>query len=161
MQKDDFLAEVINFQYLPLEELLAVSDIITLHVPYNTKTHHLINRENIRKIKNGALLVNTARGAVVDTDALYWALKTGRLSGAGLDVIEGEELIKEEHELLHMEGNTEKWRAIVRDHRIFQMDNVVFTPHNAFNSKEALMRILGTSIENLKAALDGRQANLV
>ena len=72
------------------------------------------------------------------------------MGGAGLDVIEGEELIKEEKQLLHETGNIDKWKTIVRDHKIFRMDNVVFTPHNAFNSKEALYRILDTTIENIK-----------
>ena len=96
IHKDEFLAEVINFKYIDLDTLLKVSDIITLHVPYNKFTHHLINKESFKKMKKGAILINTARGGVVDTDALFDALKSKRLRGAGLDVIEGEALIKEE-----------------------------------------------------------------
>ena len=161
VNKNDFMAEVINFRYASLDELLSESDIVSLHVPYNKFTHHLINKENISKMKTGAILINTARGAIVDTDALFEALQSGKISGAGLDVIEGEDLIKEEKALLHDTGNPEKWRAIVRDQKIFKMDNVVFTPHNAFNSREALMRILDTSIGNIEGFLDGKGKNLV
>ena len=111
--------------------------------------------------RKGAVLINTSRGAVVDTDALFEALENKRLAGAGLDVIEGEELIKEEHELLHETENPKKWAMIVRNKKIFKMDNVVFTPHNAFNSKEALMRILDTTIENIKAYLNKKYVNIV
>ncbi len=161
INKNNFMAEVINFKYIDFNDLLKVSDIISLHVPYNKRTHHMINKKNITKIKKGAILINTARGAVVDTDALFEALENKRLAGAGLDVIEGEELIKEEHELLHKSTNPEKWKTIVRDHKIFKMDNVVFTPHNAFNSKEALIRILDTTIENIRAYLNKNHINIV
>ncbi len=161
INRDNFLAEVINFRYTQLDELLKISDIITLHVPYNKHTHHLINKDNIGTIKKGAILINTSRGGVVDTDALHNALRTKKLGGAGLDVIEGEEYIKEEHQLLKSERNPQKWRAIVRDHKIFDMDNVVFTPHNAFNSKEALMRILDVTIENIQAFLQKKDKNQV
>ncbi len=157
INRDDFLAEVINFKYLDLDELLKVSDIITLHVPYNKHTHHMINKANLKKMKKKPLLINTSRGGVVDTDALYWALKNNILGGAGLDVIEGEELIKEEHQLLKTKKNPKKWKAIVRDQKLFKMENVVFTPHNAFNSKEALVRILDTTIKNIKAKLKGKK----
>ena len=161
VNKDNFLAEIINFKYVDLDELLKISDIITMHVPYNEKTHHMINMKNIKKIKKGAVLINTARGAVVDTDALYYGLKNGIIGGAGLDVIEGEDLVKEEHQLLDGKKNPQKWKSIVRDHKIFKMDNVVFTPHNAFNSKEALMRILDTTVDNIEENKDGRQKNII
>jgi len=161
IHKDDFLAEVINFKYIDLDKLLKKADIVTLHVPYNKFTHHLIDKKNIKKMKKGAILINTARGGVVDTDALLEALKSKKLAGAGLDVVEGEELIKEEHELLHKSKNPEKWRTIVRNHKLFELDNVVFTPHNAFNSKEALIRILDTTIENMKAYFAKNVVNVV
>jgi len=148
MQKRN-LAKKIGFRYSTLEYLLRNSDIITLHVPYNKFTHHLINKQNLKLIKKGAILINTSRGGVIDTNALLFALDKGILGGLGLDVIEGEDLIKEEKQLLYEEGNIEKWRQIVRNHKIFRRDNVVFTTHNAFNSKEALIRILDATITNL------------
>ena len=144
-----FLAEVMNFSYVPFEELLRNSDIISLHVPHTKQTHHLINRKSLKMMKKGAILINTSRGGIVDTDALLEALENKTLSGTGLDVIEGEELIKDEHELLGNTGNPEKFKQVVRDHRIFRMENVVFTPHNAFNSSEALQRVLDATIENI------------
>jgi D-lactate dehydrogenase len=156
LHRNHFLAEVVGFAYADLEETLKRSDIVTLHVPYNKHTHHIINKENIRTLKKDAILINTGRGALVDTDALFEALTKKRLGGAGLDVIEGEEYIKEEKQLLHDSSNIERWKTIVRDHKIFKMDNVVFTPHNAFNSKEAIHRILETTIDNIRSALDGK-----
>ena len=90
IKEDAFLAELINFKYVSLDELYKQSDIISLHVPLNKYTEHMINRESLKKVKTGALLINTARGGLVDTDALLAALEEGILSGAGLDVIEGE-----------------------------------------------------------------------
>jgi len=149
VKKDSKLSKRLGFKYVSLGMLLKNSDIISLHCPYNKHTHHLINKKNIKLIKKGAILINTSRGGVIDTDALLFALEKKILGGAGLDVIEGEELIKEEKQLLHETGNIAKWKTIVRDHKIFRMENVVFTPHNAFNSKEALYRILDTTIENI------------
>ena len=149
VNKNNFLAEVVNFKYVDLDELLKTSDIITLHVPHNKYTHYMINKESIKKMKKGAILINTSRGGLVNTDDLLDALEKNKLAGAGLDVIEGEELIKEESQCLHHPESANKCRVFLRDHRIFHMDNVVFTPHNAFNSKEALIRILDTTIENL------------
>jgi D-lactate dehydrogenase len=112
-------------------------------------------------MKKGAVLINTARGGIVDTDALLKALRSGKLGGAGLDVIEGEELIKEEHELLHSTKNPELLRTIIRDREILHMDNVVFTPHNAFNSEEALCRILDTTVENIHSFIGNNLVNIV
>ncbi len=161
LHQQNFLAEVLGFEYVSLDELLERSDIVSLHVPYNKATHHMINRESIAKMKKGAIIINTARGGVVDTDALLEALMNGHLGGAGLDVIEGEELIIEEHQLLHNSENPEKWKAIYRDHKIFSLENVVFTPHNAFNSKEARQRILDVTIQNIENFLKGKNDNRV
>ena len=98
--QDDALAKENNFTYASLEELMGQSDIITLHVPYNEHTHHLINLQNISLIKKGAYLINTARGAVVETEAIIAALKNGTLAGAGLDVLEEEGDMSDELTLL-------------------------------------------------------------
>lgn len=148
---DSLRADVLQFRYVSLEELLKESDIVTIHMTLTSETRHFINEESLRQMKKGAILVNTARGDIVDTDALYKVLKDKHLGGAGLDVIEGEELIKEEHELLYKTGNPEKLRTLFQDKAIFKMDNVVFTPHNAFNSREAVNRIMDTTIENIRS----------
>ncbi|MEM4261064.1 MAG: NAD(P)-dependent oxidoreductase [Candidatus Woesearchaeota archaeon] len=150
INKNMFMSEILNYKYVSLDELLRNSDIITLHTPYTKQTYHLINKENIKIIKKGAIIINTARGGLIDTDALFYALEKKIIRGAGLDAIEGEELIREENQLFHEKNNIETWMKIVRDHKIFNMENVVFTMHNAFNSKEALQKILDTTIENIE-----------
>lgn len=159
MNHNNFMAEAVNFKYLPMEDLLKTSDIVTLHVPYNVHTHHLIDKKKIDMMKRGAILINTARGGVVDTDALFAALKSKKLGGAGLDVIEGEELISEDHELLFSKKHLNALKKVVRAEEIFKMDNVVFTPHNAFNSKEAKLRILQTSYDNMVSILNNSIIN--
>lgn len=155
------LAEVLGFTYTDLDTLLRESDIVSLHVPATPETYHLINRDTLSKMKRGALLINTARGSVVDTEALLWALEEGILAGAGLDVIEGEEFIKEESALLRMPVAEETLKKVVQAHLLLRRENVVFTPHIAFNSHEAVQRILDTTLENLKAYLEGRPQNVV
>lgn len=155
------LSEVMGYKYTSLENLLSRSDIITLHVPYNKFTHHLLNRDKFNLVKKGAILINTARGGIVDTEALIEALDKKILSGAGLDVIEGEELIKEEKQLLYEPKNIEALSSLVKDHILLSKDNVVFTPHIAFYSKEALERILETTVENISAFASGKPQNAV
>ncbi len=159
--QNNFLSDVLDFDYVPLDRLFTESDIITLHTPYNEKTHHLINGRSIAKIKRGALLVNTARGELVDNDALIQALDQGILAGAGLDVIEGEYLIKEEKELLSGTKLAGDLSELVNDHNLLSRDNVVYTPHIAFYSDEALHRILRTTIENITCFVDGSCQNQV
>jgi len=157
--KNQKLAKQLGFKYVALEQLLKNSDIVTLHAPYNKSAHHLINRQNIKKIKLGALLINTARGGLIDTTAIVDALRTGRLGGVGLDVLEEEKyILKEEAELVspHFLGSGQKATAnylqtIVEGHMLLMSDKVIVTPHNAFNSQEALERILDTTIENIEA----------
>lgn len=154
------LAQDLGFSYVPLDELLQRSDIISLHTPYLKETHHLINEDNVKIIKPGALLINTARGELVDNDALIWGLDHGVLAGLGLDVLEGEELIKEEKELLYDPDN-EKMAELVKNHILLGRDNVVYTPHIAFYSEEALQRILSTTIDNIGCYTHGSCQNQV
>ena len=161
VKQDNFWAEVLGFEYAELTDLLGRSDIITLHAPYNRHTHHLINRDNIQQIKRGAILINTARGGLVNTEALLTALDEGILAGAGLDVLEGEETIYEESALLGDAVNPERLRTALQNHVILKKPNVVFTPHNAFNSQEALERILDTTAENIAAFAAGAAKNVV
>jgi D-lactate dehydrogenase len=161
VKQDNFIAEVLDFTYAPLERLLAESDVISLHAPYHARTHHLINRDTLKLVKRGAILVNTSRGGLVDTAALVWALDEGILAGAGLDVLEGEELIKEEKQLLASQEPAEKLRMLLSNHILRNRENVVITPHSAFNSREALNRILDTTIANILAFAAGKPINVV
>lgn len=158
--QNTLLSEVLGFDYVSLEELLTRSDIITLHVPYNKFTHHLINEETVKLVKKGAILINTSRGSVVDTGALIEALDKKILGGVGLDVIEGEELIKEEKQLLYDSRNLEALSNLVRGHILLSKDNVVFTPHIAFYSQEALERILETTVQDIAAFASGNPQNI-
>jgi len=155
------LAEVLGFTYLSLEELLRQAEIVTLHVPLLPTTHHLMNRDRFAMMRRGSYLLNTSRGAIVDTDALLWALDEGILAGAGLDVIEGEELVGGEEQLLATAGVEDKLRMVVRQHLLLQRENVVLTPHIGFYSKEAEERILQVTIDNIVSFLDGRPQNVV
>jgi len=159
--KDSFLAELLGYSYVETDELLAASDVVSLHMPYLPATHHFMDRNKFRLMKRGALFINTSRGRLVDTDALLEALESGRLAGAGLDVVEGEELISEERELLYQTQSLDKLQAVVRTHVLFRRENVIFTPHNAFNSKEALERILDATVENIVNFAQGKPSNVV
>jgi D-lactate dehydrogenase len=161
VRQHPFLSEVLDFRYAPLPTLLGRSDIVSLHVPYLPATHHLMNREAFRRMKRGALLINTARGGLVDTEALVWALDEGIVGGAGLDVLEGEELVKEERQLLSMDFPKEKLATALRNHILLHRENVVITPHIAFDSTEALQRILETTVQNLVGFSAGAPVNLV
>lgn len=148
--------------YVDLPTLLKNSDIISLHVPLTTETQHLINKDNIGFIKPGSFLINTARGAVVETETILFALEKGILKGAGLDVLEGECSLKEERELLTKEYlKTCDLKTQLLNHVLLTKDNVIITPHNAFNSDEALEEILKTTIENIQSYLNNASVNLV
>lgn len=152
------LSKKLGFKYATLENLLKQSDIVSLHAPYNKHTHHMINRQNIKLMKEGALIINTARGGLIETKALVHALRRKKLAGIGLDVLEEEKyILKEEAELAsphfaskQKDDITEYLQTIVEGHMLLMSDKVIVTPHNAFNSQEALQRILDTTIENIK-----------
>jgi D-lactate dehydrogenase len=155
------LAEVLGFRYAPLDEVLSASDVVSIHLPLIPETRHLINDATIRRMKRGAILVNTARGAIVDTRALVTALNEGILGGAGLDVLEGEESIKEEAQLLSDALPVEKLRTLVQSYTLLNRDNVLITPHVGFYSREAEERIMETTIENIRGFCGGKPQNLV
>jgi D-specific alpha-keto acid dehydrogenase len=127
--------------YVPLDELIGLSDIVTLHTPLNAETHHLLNRRRIERMKHGAFVVNTGRGSLLDTEALVSALESGRLGGAALDVLEGEEGI---------------FYADCRDKpieskpllRLQQLPNVLISPHTAYYTDHALRDTVENSIVN-------------
>jgi D-lactate dehydrogenase len=148
--------------YVTIDELLAASDIVSLHLPHNSETEHIINVGNIEKFKKGAILINTARGALIETQAILEGLEKGILSGAGLDVLEEENALKEEREFLASEHIAKgDIQTELLDHILLTRDDVVITPHNAFNSKEALHEILETSIGNVKSYVGGAPVNIV
>ena len=129
-------------QYVSLDELLAQSDFVSLHVPLTDATRGLINADAIAKMKQGAVLLNTARGPVVDSEALAEALNAGKLAGAGIDVFEGEP-------------------PIVKDHPLCSAKNTVLTPHVAFASREALETRADIVFANVEKWLAGAPQNIV
>ncbi|MBU6323296.1 hydroxyacid dehydrogenase [Patescibacteria group bacterium] len=162
VHQDAELAAKLGFSYVSLDELFARSDVISLHVPYNPHTHHLINRDAFAKMKKGAYLVNTARGAVVETEALVEALKNGTLAGAGLDVLEEEGDINDESMLLAApHPNDEAIRTALANNYLIDHPRVIVTPHVAFDTLEAVTRIIDTTIGNIEAFSAGAPANIV
>lgn len=159
---NESLAKELDFTYLSFEEILKNSDIITIHIPYSKETHHLINEKTIAQMKPGAYLINTSRGGVVDTPALALALKEGRLGGAGLDVLEEEGVIKDELDfIVHGHPEEHSLKTILADHVLMDLPNVIVTPHNAFNTKEALTRILDTTVEDIVGFVKGKPVNVI
>ena len=132
-------------QYISLDELFKNSDIISLHVPYTPQTHYLINSEAINKMKDGVILINTSRGKVVNTDHLYQAIMEGKISAAGLDVFEEEDvLILEKYE--EGKGSSKNLKIL----KLNSLDNVIITPHIAYYTKTAIDRIKNCTVEAIK-----------
>jgi D-specific alpha-keto acid dehydrogenase len=137
-------------EYVPLDELLRESDLVTLHTPLNAGTHHLLDRRRIAAMRRGAYVVNTGRGALIDTEALVSALESGRLGGAALDVLEGEEGV---------------FYADRRDRpveskpllRLQQLPNVLISPHTAYYTDHALSDTVQNSIVNCLKFEKGNQ----
>ncbi len=162
LHPDDALAAEMGVRYLPLEEALASADVVTLHVPGGEATRHLLSEREFARMKDGAVLINTARGNVVDTRALLRALSEGKLAAAGLDVLADEPAIREEAELLRSFFAREyDLETLLADHILLRLRNVVITPHSAFNTREAVSRILATTRENIEAFARGAPRNLV
>ncbi len=160
--RDKDLADRMGFSYVKsLDELLGQSEVISLHAPLSEETRHMINMESVDLIKPGALLINTARGDLVQTAALLKALDEGRIAGAGLDVLERERLIHEEAEVLSKgSSSNQELSTILGNHILLNNPNVIITPHNAFNSEEAVKKILNTTIDNIRCYLEGGAVNL-
>ncbi len=162
MKPDAKLADELGFRYVAFDELLARTDVISLHVPATPKTDNLLSDEAFARMKKGVVIINTARGSLIDTTALIRALREGRVAGAGLDVLPEEPMIREEAELISARFSTEhNLRNLVADHVLLNMPNVIVTPHSAFNTREAVARIVETTVGNIEAFVMGRPQNLV
>ncbi|KKQ96696.1 MAG: hypothetical protein A3C27_03090 [Candidatus Levybacteria bacterium RIFCSPHIGHO2_02_FULL_39_36] len=153
------VAEQLGFRFVDLDTLLSESDVITLHLPLLPETEHFLNEAKFEKMKKGVVIINTSRGAIIDTRALIGALDCGKVGACGLDVLEGEPLLHEEKELFSKRLKKEDIMVALEDRMLFERPNVLITPHNAFNSREALMRILKTTEENIYGFLSGNPKN--
>lgn len=163
LQPDEAAARRLGFAYRGFEQLLSEADVLTLHVPATSNTHCLISDRELSRMKRGAILINTARGNIIDIEALVRALADGRLRGAGLDVLPQEPLIREEAAIFHQDAATdvEDFKALVANHVLLRFPNVIVTPHNAYNTEAALQRILSTTIANIEAFERGAPQNVV
>lgn len=156
------LAQTYGFEYASLPLLLSQSDVVSLHLAFSPQTKHTINMQNITLFKKGAYLINTARGALVETEAIVYGLQNDILAGVGLDVLEEEQELLDELEILTPQYATKaNLKNLVYDHMLLHHPNVVITPHNAFNSAEALQRIGTTTLENIHSFLSGNLINRV
>lgn len=159
---DEAAAREIGFTYVGLDSLLEQADVISLHVPGTAQTKNLLDRDQFDRMKHGAVLINTARGSVVNVRAMLEALASGRLRAAGLDVLPEEPTVREEAELLRSAFTKEHdLETLLADHILLRLKNVIITPHSAFNTREAVRRILATTRENIEAFLEGAPQNLV
>ena len=130
--------EMVSF--VSFSDLLSLSDFISLHLPLTVETHHIINEETIGKMKDGVVLINTSRGSLIDEKALFFALKSGKIAAAGLDVMENEP---------------------VQNSPLFSLNNTIITPHSAWTGKEAREKLIKETGENLEAFLEGRERNRI
>jgi D-lactate dehydrogenase len=140
----------LGVRYVPLPELLTASDVISLHCPLTVETRHLIDAAAIERMKEGVMLINTSRGAVVDTCAVIAGLKAGKIGHLGLDVYEEEEGI-------FFDDHSEQ---LIQDDvfaRLLTFPNVLITGHQAFFTSDALTAIAETTIANISAFADKGQ----
>lgn len=153
----------LGFRYCSLPDLLRISDIISLHVPATADTHGLLSDAEFGEMKQGGVLINTARGNVVDTEALVRALASGRVGAAGLDVLPEEPLTRDEAQIFRADAGSKApdLRALVANHVLLRFPNVIVTPHIAFNTREAKARIIETTIRNIEAFASGSPQNKV
>jgi D-lactate dehydrogenase len=152
VHQDEAAAKELGFRYEDFNTLLAESDVVSLHTPLLADNYHLINEATISRMKKGAILINTARGELVENRALIQALKTNHLAGAGLDTIEGEKLILSRGILDALASNATSpstYEHAAEVHALLQMPQVIVTQHAAFNTAQAIERINATTIQNI------------
>jgi D-lactate dehydrogenase len=159
---DQEAADRLDFKYVDFDDLLCESDIISLHVPGSPETKHLLGPEQFEKLKRGAVLINTARGSLIDERAMLRSLAEGSLAAAGLDVLPEEPVIREEAELLRrVYEQHHSLDTLLVDQVLIRMRNVLVTPHSAFNTREAVQRIIDTTVDNITAFACGEPENMI
>lgn len=151
------LVENYKVDYVDLDNLLKNSDIISLHAPLTEDNFHLINEEKFKLMKQNAVIVNTARGELIDTKALYEALSENRIFGAGLDVLEAENILTKPEKAWDFDYLTDEHiKQTLINERLLKLHNIVVTPHIAYNTKEAEDRILNITTNNINSFLEGK-----
>ena len=160
---DEEAAARLEFRYGELDQIFTEADVLTLHVPATPQTAGMVGDREFELMKPGALLINTARGNIVDVPALVRALTSGRLRAAGLDVLPQEPLIREEAEIFRADAHADDHdlKALVANHVLLRFPNVIVTPHNAYNTESAVRRIIDTTVRNIEAFAADRPENIV
>ncbi len=158
-QKPD-KAAALGFRYAPLAEVLAGSDIVSLHLSANKDTYHFINHENLNLFKRGSLLINTSRGEVLDSKALIGTLEKGILKGAALDVLE-EEKVCQENSLLQPDITPEKLEKYALNQHLLHRPEVLITPHIGWYTEEAIQDMFKIHLHNMLSFMKGTPENLV
>lgn len=162
IKENETLKEQYMVEYTDFDTLLEKADFISLHSPLTESNRHLFNETSFKKMKNSAILINTARGEIVETQALYNALINKEIAGAGLDVLESEETISDTDYLSDISRlNNSTLKETILNSRLQQLDNVIITPHIAYNTAEAIYRILETTMRNINAFEKGIIQNKV
>ena len=167
------VAKTFHFEFVPHEELFRRAHIISLHAPLTPETYHIVNLETLALCRPGVIIINTARGSLIETAALVEALDNGRVGGAGLDVLQDERVLREsashiisgnivEHlrsdALAHEARDADRIREVqelMLGDSVLSRANVVFTPHVAFNSAEAVEHLREGTAENIRAFITG------
>ena len=141
----------LNVVYTDFDTLVRKSDFISIHATLTQENYHMFDEDCFKKMKNNAILINTGRGELIDSSALFNALVNKKILGAGLDVLENEQTITDVDYMLGI-NRLDKLtlEQTIINSRLFQLDNVILTPHIAYNTKEAVERILSTTVNNIK-----------
>ena len=162
LKKRDILSEKYAVSYVDFDTLIEKSDFISIHTPLSKENYHMFNADVFKRIKQGAVIVNTGRGEIIDTQALYNALVEGKISGAGLDVLESEETLTDSDYLVDVgRMNVNSLQKTVLNNSLMKLNNVIITPHIAYDTKEAIERILTFTMSNIFAFENGIELNRV
>jgi len=155
-------AEALGFRYVEFSSLLAEADVVSFHLPATPDTKDMFGDAQFALMKKRAVLINTARGNIIQIDALVRAITTGRIRAAGLDVFPQEPLIQDEAEIFRGPAvEADALKALLAYHVLVNAPNVLITPHVAYNTEDALRRLIDMTIENIRAFVAGHPINIV
>ena len=162
VKQDEQWAAANGIRYKSFKEALAVADIITLHVPATPDTHQLLATDQFAAMKEGAVIINTARGELIDIQALLRALASGKIAAAGLDVLPEEQaFLRGVKNPATLFSGGKKLVTLLANHILLRHPNVFITPHCAFFTREAVQRILDVTMANIEAFVGGEPQNVV
>ena len=148
--ENELIKEKLNIKYVDFETLLENSDFISIHAPLSKHNYHMFNEKSFEKMKSSAILINTGRGELIDSKALYKALLNHEIAGAGLDVLEKEEAITDYDYIMGINRlDKVALEQTIINNQLFKLNNVIITPHIAYNTYEAINKIINITIKNI------------